>query len=57
MSTIDDRVGIEMVMATQNDVDSAWGKIFGEFVIVRFALVCEGNDEVRACFAQTRGQF
>lgn len=57
MSTIDDGVGIEMVMTAQNDIDSARGKVFGKFVIIRFALMCESNDKVRACFAQTRGQF
>lgn len=46
-----------MVMAAQNDINSPWGEVFGEFMVIRFALVRQSDNYVRTRFAQTRGKI
>lgn len=57
MRAVDDAVPIEMIMASEYDVNKAFWCLFCELIVVRFALVCNCYDYLSALLTKARDQL
>lgn len=60
MHAIDDGVGVKVIVAAEDEVDSRVAgdaEILGEFVVVGLALVRDGDDDVGALGAELRDEL
>lgn len=52
MDPIDNGMGIEVIVASENDVHQIGGEILSQFVIIWLALMADSNNKFGACFSE-----